>query len=277
MALVLTPAAPPIFLTTNMLRDSVTVDGVQRITATSMAAIADRIVDMDPYSTWNSSGSASDTDPQTITIPLYVANEPVVRSNIGMVALLNMNFKTFTVGLYNAGVLQYQYSVSNNTSANWIQDTTDYLWSADSVVIYVTATFAATPNVEKFLGTVIVAEVISQMTTPPAGAITRGAIENVRALTMANGSKNVTRIKRSAASHEFYTAGFKFSYMSDTELATLRTVRRNNPAFIIYPEPGDKVGEIYQCMFTPGSFKSQPTSVYKGAGNDVSFDVQEIE
>lgn len=265
-------AAPPIFLTPNYLKDSV------GITASSMQAIVDRIVDMDPYSTWNSMGSTDTENPQTIDIPIYLNTTQIIRTDIALIALLNMNFKDFTISLSSDNGLTFTdvYTITNNTERDYIIDASAAVKSANLIRIVVTTTFASTPNVEKFLGTVVVAGLLRQMLVPPAFPITRDTVENVRILTLANGNKDITYIKRSAASFEFYTGNFKFQRVTEVEMRAMREMRRENPSFIFYPEPGEKPGNMYWCMFTPNSFKESTSNICKAFGSDLTFGVQEI-
>lgn len=270
--------APPIFLTPNYLRDSKNTTLSTRITASSMQDIVDRIADMDPYATWNSAGSTDTVNPQILSIALYVNDTQTVRSDIAYIALLNMNFKDFTIALSsdNGTTFTDTYTVTGNTLKDYIIDASAAVKSANFIQIVVTTTFAATPNVEKILGTVVVAGLIRQMVAVPDMPLARGSIENVKVLTMADGSKNITYMKRSAASFEFYTGSFSFSRVTDAEVEALRNLRREYTSFILIPEPGDKTGEMFWCMFTPGSFKTSLTNSIKSYGNDVSFSVQEI-
>lgn len=277
----LTPAAPPIFLKPNYAKDSagfVFGTSTPKITVTSMQALADRLVDMDPFSTWNSAGSTDSTNPQTIGIPLYVGVTQTLRTDIALIALLNINFKDFTISLSSDGGSTFtdMYAVTNNTLSNYIIDASASVKSADYIKIYVTTTFASTPDVEKFLGTVVMSGLIRQMVAAPMFPISRGVSENVKVLDMGDGSKNITYIKRSAASFEFYNANFNFKMVTDSELTAMRALRRGYPSFIFYPEPGDKTGEMYQSMFIPGSFQSQTSHTCKNLGNDLQFGIQEI-
>ncbi len=274
----LTPAAPPIFLTPNYLKDSLNTSTSVRITTSSMQALADRIADMDPYATWNSMGSDDTTNPQSIGIGLYVNSTQILRTDIACISLLNMNFKDFTISLSsdNGATFTDVYTVTNNVERNYILDTSAAVKTANYILIVATTTFASTPNVEKFLGTVVVAGLLRQMTASPNMPMTRGSVENIKVLVMANGSKNITYVKRSVASFEFYTATLSFSNATDYELTAMREMRRDNTSFIFVPEPGDKQGDMYWCIFAPGSFKSSLSNKIKSYGNEIEFGVQEI-
>lgn len=273
MSLNLAAAAPPIFFKTNYLKDS-----VDHVTVTSMSALSNRIVDMDPYATWNSSGSTDSTNPQTIDIPIYVGTAQTLRTDIALIALLNINFKDFVVYLSsdNGATFTDTYTVTSNSLSNYIIDASAATKSANFIRVYVTTTFASTPNVEKILGAVVVTGLIYQMTTYPAHPISRDTRESVRVLQMADGSQDITYVKRSAASYEFYVSTFNFQRVSTTELDALRSLRRLYPAFIYYPEPGDRTGEIYWCMFAPGSFKAQLAHTVKSFGYNLAYTVEEI-
>ena len=276
----LTPAAPPIFLKPNYLRESAGVifgTATPKITITSNAALADRLVDMDPNATWNSTGS-SDGNTQTILIPVYVGVTQTIKTDISCIALLNNNFRTFTVELStdNGATYGTPYSVDNNTLVDYIIDTSASPVSANLVRIVATNTFTSLGSVEKKLGAVVLSGLIYQMLSRPLFPISETPIENVRVLVMADNSKNITYMKRSAASYEFYTGSFKFGHMIETEITAIRSLRRSYPAFIFYPEPGDKKGSMYYSMFSPGSFGRQMSNICKALGNDLAFSIEEI-
>lgn len=265
--------ANPIFLTKNYVnRDVVLAGGV--LTASSMQALVERVTDMDPYATWNSGGS-DDTVTETIDIALYEGITQTLRTDIALLALLNINFKSFTIQLSddNGGSFHTTYTVTDHAAENYVLDLSAGVKSAN--FIRITATTTQTADEEKVLGTVVAAGLVRQMTADPMHPMTRTAMENVKVVTMADGSQNVSYIKRSAASFEFYGASLKFEYVTDAELLAMRALRREYPTFLFYPEPYEKPGEIYLCRFN-GPFKVQNSDYYKGAGYDLSFEVREV-
>lgn len=273
MSLTLTAGAAPIFLTNNYCSPDLITAG-SKVTASAMEAIADRVVDMDPYAYWQGA-SADDTVTETLDIPLYVGLAQTVRSDIAFIALLNINLASFNILLSDDNGVSFHttYTITGNTGANYIKDISAGLKSANLIRIAAIGTIV--PNSLKKLGTVVAAGLLLQMTTVPDHPINRSDIENVKVLTMGDGSQNVTYIKRSAASFEFYNAAFQFSLMATTEIDLLRGLRRDNPAFIIYPEPGEFAGEMFYARFN-GGFKISPSNEYKGAGYDLRFTVTEI-
>lgn len=271
--MILSQGANPVFLTKNYVnRDVILAGGV--LTATSMQALVERVVDMDPYATWNSGGS-NDTVTETIDIALYEGVTQVLRSDIALIALLNINFKTFTIQLSddNGSSFHTTYTVSNHAAAQYVLDLSAGVKSANFVRI--TATTTQTANEEKVLGTVVVAGLVHQMVADPVHPMSRTTSFNVKVLTMADGSENISYIKRSAASFEFYAATFKFEYVTDAELLIFRALRREYPTFLFYPEPYEKPGEIFLCRFN-GTPKTQNSDYFKGAGYDLQFDVKEV-
>lgn len=273
MSLTLTAGAAPIFLTNNYCSPDLIAAG-SKVTASAMEAIADRVVDMDPYSYWQGA-SADDLVTETLDIPLYVGMAQTVRSDIAFIALLNINLASFNIKLSDNNGVSFHttYAITGNTGANYIKDISAGLKSANLIRIEAIGTIVA--NSLKKLGTVVAAGLLLQMTTVPDHPINRADIENVKVLTMGDGSQNITYIKRSAASFEFYNAAFQFSLMGTTEIDSLRALRRDNPAFIIYPEPGEFPGEMFYARFN-GGFKISPSNEYKGAGYDLRFTVTEI-
>jgi hypothetical protein len=265
--------ANPIFLTKNYInRDVVLAGGV--LTASSMQALAERVVDMDPYATWNSGGS-DDTVTETLDIALYEGITQVLRTDIALLALLNINFKSFTIQLSddNGSSFHTVYTVADHAAPQYVLDLSAGVKSAN--FIRVTATTTQTANEEKVLGTVVAAGLIRQMTADPVHPMARAPRNNVRVLTMADGSENISYIKRSAASAEFYGGAFKFSYVTDAELTEMKALCREYPTFLFYPEPYEKPGEIYLCRFVAPP-RVQNSDYYKGAGYDLSFDVREV-
>lgn len=273
MSLDLTAGAPVIFLSPNYCSPDLIAAGF-KVISSEMEAIADRLVDMDPYSIWQGA-NADDTVKVTIDIPLYVGNTQTVRAEIGILAILNTNLKDFNILLSddNGANFHTTYAVTGNTSANYVRDLTAATKTANLIRIEGQATIVA--NQLKKIGTVLAAEVLYQMATVPDHPINRSDIENVKALVMGDGSQDITYIKRSAASFEFYQASFKFSMVTPTEIEILRQLRRENPALVIYPEPGEFAGQMFYVRFN-GGFKMAPSNEYKGAGYDVSVMVTEI-
>jgi hypothetical protein len=273
--MILTAGAAPIFLTKNYINTDVITAKVPGIfTATTMQAIAPRILDMDPFAYWQGSVE-DDTISETVDIELYEGEAQALRTDIGLLALLNTNFKDFTVALSSDGGATFHttYTVTGNTAANWISDISAAPKSANFIRITATKTIVA--NAAKKLGTAVAAGLLKQMTAIPVNPISQDDKKNKRVLTMADGSKDISYIKRSAASNSFYSASFKFKQVTYAEILELQAMDRDNPAFLFYPEPGDKAGEIFYSHFT-SSFKITPTSDYKGAGYDLGFAVEEI-
>ncbi len=271
--MILTIGANPIFLTKNYVnRDVVLAGGV--LTASSMQALAERLVDMDPYAAWNSGGS-NDTVTEILDIALYEGVTQILRTDIALIALLNINFKSFTIQLSddNGGSFHTTYTVTNHAAAQYVLDLSAGVKSANFVRI--TATTTQTANEEKVLGTVVVAGLLYQMTADPVHPMVRANTANVKAITMADGSQNITYVKRSAASYEFFGMKLKFEYVTDAEILALRAMRRENPTFLFYPEPYEKPGEIYLCRFVAPPTE-QNSDYYKGAGYDLSFEVREV-
>lgn len=271
--MILTAGANPIFLTENYVkRDVILAGGV--LTASSMQALVERVVDMDPFATWNSAGS-DDATTETIDIALYEGSTQTLRTDIALLALLNINFKSFTIQLSDDAGSSFHttYTVTDHASANYVLDLSAGVKSAN--FIRITATTTQTANDEKVLGTVVAAGLIRQMTADPVHPMARSGRQNVKVVTMADGSENLSFIKRSAASYEFYEASIKFRYVTDAELVALQALRREYPTFLFYPEPYEKPGEIYLCRFG-GPLKVQNSDYYKGAGYDVTFEVVEV-
>jgi hypothetical protein len=270
--MILTAGAAPIFLSKNYIHKDLITLG--QYSVTSMQALLKRIVDMDPYAYWQSSGS-SDAVMETITMSTVEGNTITLHTDVGLIALLNINLKEFYIRISaDYGVSWVgEYSVVDNTLENYILDISAAPKSVNYILIGAHTTIV--PNQEKRIGTLVVAGLKKQMLNVPDFPIVRKDIENVKILQMANGSENVTRIKRSEASCSFFAATYKFSYVTYAELVAMRTFRRDNPEFLFYPEPYEKPGEIFHCRFD-GPFVEQESAQYKGAGYNLQFSVKEI-
>jgi len=261
--MILTIGANPIFLTKNYVnRDVVLAGGV--LTASSMQALAERVVDMDPYATWNSGGS-NDTVTETLDIALYEGITQTLRSDIALIALLNINFKSFTIQLSddNGSSFHTTYTVANHAAAQYVLDLSSGLKSAN--FIRVTATTTQTANEEKMLGTVVVAGLLRQMTADPVHPMTRANTANVKAITMADGSQDITYIKRSAASYEFFGMKLKFEYVTDAELLDLRALRGVGRFGIMH----NKLGIYDGRLVSAGSFNWAVTANEANSENAV--------
>lgn len=271
--MILTSGAAPIFLTKNYVNRDVLDASVPGIfTASSMQDLAERILQMDPYAYWQGS-TADDAVTETFDIELYEGEAQALRL-VGFLALLNINFKGFTVSLSDDGGVSFHtvYTETDHAAAYWRKDLSAGKKNVN--FIRIAATTTQTANDYKKLGTVIAADILLQLTTPPS-TIDPQDVENSTANVMADGSKDVTLIKHSAASFTFYGAAFKHKNVSETEMDDLKQVRRENPVFLFCPEPGDRQMEIYYCRFT-GAMKYPYSSAFKGAGRDLSYAVEEI-
>lgn len=268
----LASGAPPIFLTKNYVNRDV-VDGAGVFTVSSMDAIKERILDMDPYAYWQGA-NADDAVSEVVDIALYDGAAQVVRS-LDFLALLNINFKSFTVELSDDGGTSFHttYTETDYALSYWVKDLSAA--AKDANYIRITANTTQTANSYKKLGTVVAAGLLKQMPEPPSTPIDRNEVETAIALTMSDGSKDISYIRRSDASFTFYQASLNFRYVPAADLRELQELRRENPVFLLYPEPGDKQDEVFYCRFsTP--LKIKYSSEYKGAGHDLAFGVEEI-
>lgn len=269
----LTSGAAPIFFTKNYVNRDVLDAKVPGIfTASSMQEIADRILEMDPYSIWQGS-TADDTVTEILDIALYEGDAQALRE-LGFLALVNINFKGFTVSLSDDNGVTFHtvYTETAHAAAYWLKDLSAGKKNVN--FLRIAATTTQTANDYKMLGTVIAADLLLQLTTPPS-TIEPQDVENSVINTMADGSKDVTLMKHSATSFTFYGASFRHSNVAETEMDDLKAVRRENPVFLFYPEPGDKQMEIYFCRFN-GAIKYPYSSAFKGAGRNLSYAIEEI-
>jgi len=272
--MILTAGGAPIFLSKNYInKDVIKAGGVY--TASSNQDLLERVLEMDPYAYWNSA-TADDDDTEVIDIDLYEGMTLTTRTDIALIVLLNTNAKSFVIELSSDGgaTANTTYTVTDNALENYIIDAAAAVKSANHVRVTIYSTIV--PNEYKRLGTVVLAGFKKQMAKPPNFPTERKDQENKKVLTMGDGSENITYYKRSAASFSFYECAFVFRPLTAAEILDLRALKRANPAFLFYPEPGDKPGEIFYCRFKD-SFLEKPVASYKGAGYELKFNVTEIE
>lgn len=277
--MILTAAGAPIFLTKNYVNKDVIYaydlgDAAAVYTASSNQSLLSRVMEMDPLSYWNSA-TADDDNTEVINIALYEGRVLTTRTDIGLIALLNTNAKSFKIELSSNGGSTFHttYTVTNNALENYVIDTSSSVKSANHIRITIYSTI--TVDAYKKVGTVVLAGVLKQMTDRPNYPTVRSDRENIKVLVMGDGSENITYIKRSAASFSFYQCNFTFSPITAADILALRTFRRANPAFLFYPEPYDKPSELYYCRFD-GPFQEEPWVEYRPAGYKLSFAVTEI-
>ena len=269
--MILTPGAAPIWLTKNYFSADADLRG-GTFSTTSMGGIGKRLYDMDPFAYGLSAGSSEGT--HEIIISQLYEGYALAQRVVGLLALLNTNIANFTVYASTDGGVTWPTTlatVAGNTAVNYVLDLSASPVTMNAIKIDITNTIGAVN--EKQVGTVVLCGVLFQPARPP-DKMKRKYRDNQRIVVMADGSKDVTYIKRSPASHEFYGCQMPWSFMSDSDRDALRAVRRANPSCCLYPEPGDRAGDLFYGKFT-GDWGDEPTSQWKGAGNSLAVDFEE--
>lgn len=267
-----TPRAYPIFLTKNYFSADAYNNG-GTFSATSMAAFANRLYDMDPFAYGVSFGS-SEGVAETIISQLFEGASIATRA-VGMVALLNNNLKSFTLYGSTDGGTTWPLTLAtvlNNAATNYILDLSAGPVSMNAFKCVATNTIGAVA--EKQIGTIVLCGVLGQVKRAP-NRIVRKYLDSQRVVVLADKSEDITYFKRSPASHEFYACDIEFTYLSDVDRDMLRTVRRTNPNFCLYPEPGERPGDLFYGRFA-ADWQDQQTELYKPEGNSTTISFKEI-
>lgn len=270
MSLNLTPGAPPVFLTKNYFSGDANNYG-GTFSAGDNAALGPRVYDMDPFAFW-ASIDATDGTHQIVSSQLYEGYGLASRV-VGLVALLNINLANFVLSYSTDGGSTWTVlsTVTGNTASTYVLDLSAAPVTMNAFKVDATTTITA--NQAKQIGTIVLCGVLFQ---PSASAdkIKRTYFDNQRIVALADGSEDITYIKRSPASHEFYGCQLSFSFLSDTDIDGIRTVRRANPNCCLYPEPGDRAGDIFYGRFD-GNWSDEQATLWKGAGRNTIITFKE--
>ncbi len=275
MALTLTAGAAPIFLSKNYFSKDANVYG-GTFTVTSSSALGPRLYDMDPFAFWLSSGS-TDGDSQVLMSQLY-EGYAIAQRTVKFFAMLNTNAKNFVVeySTDNGSTWTNVVTVTGNTAPNYLYELPAEILLVSAWRVTITTTFAITglaAGGEKKVGTICVHNVLYQTSQPPE-KLKRIYYSNAKIVVLADYSEDITRTKRSPASHQFYGCELSYANLPDEDRDALRTVDRENPNFCLMPEPGDRLGDLFYGRFV-GDWQDEPTDEFKGAGNSVTLSFKE--
>ena len=270
-----TPYAYPIFLTKNYFSGDVVNYGAGTFSTTSMGGLGVRLFDMDPFAFGLSNGSAEGT-PETIISQLF-EGYALAQRVVGLVALLNINLKAFTVYGSTDGGATWPITIANetiNTATNYVVDLSGAPITINAVKVVATNVMNPAVSAEKQIGTIVLCGVLGQVQRAP-DKIVRKYFDNQRVVKLPDGSEDITNIKRSPASHELYGCDITFTYLSDADRDMMRSVRRANPNFCLYPEPGERPGDIFYGRFDK-DWQDEQTILYKAQGNSTVISFKEI-
>lgn len=274
-ALSLVAGAPPVFLSKSWVTKDVDVNGGVFV-ASKMQPLLKRIYDMDAYSIWRATGS-DDSQTETIELQLFEGNGQTTR-DIDFVALSNINFKRFKVEYSNDdGATWTIFTGADYTAANYALP--DFLISLAAPVqanrLKLTMYTTQIADQEKILGCFIAALATLQTSRPPDSAH-KAFVETVRAVTLGDGSQDVTYIRRSAASYEFYSATVNFSHLPLAERDSLRAIKRAGKPFLWVPEPAEVLRDIFLSRMEGAWTDDFTDPFFKGAGYNVAFNIREM-
>ena len=244
----LATSAFPLFASKNYINQ----DGYDygTFTASEMQSLADRIIDGDPFSYWQGS-SASDLTSVILTFSLNAGAALIARSP-DLIILQNINWKNF-IGEWSAdgitystiATLNYASGVANNALTDLIVNPADIV---NAKYLRFTVTKTQTADAKKICGGIIACAGVIQLSGGFLDYKPKYR-ENLRELTLGDGTVSREYIMRSAASYDFYAAAFSCPIVTAAELALLRGIKRGGDPFVFIPEPGDTKRDAYLCHF----------------------------
>ncbi len=266
-----TPKAYPVFLTKNYFSADSNLHGGD-FYVSSNVNLGPRLYDMDPFAYWVSSGS-SEGATEAIRCQLYEGFSNVSRA-VGLFALLNTNLKAFKAYYSTDAGVNWNLivDVSANAATNYVFDMSAVPTTMNAFLLLATNTIGAVA--EKQVGTIVLAGVQLQLARAP-DRIKRRYFDAARVVQLADYSEDITYVKRSPASHEFYGCDIYLTYLSDSDRDALRTIRRTSPNFCLYPEPGSRPGDLFYGRFT-NDWEDEETILYKSQGNTTVLSFKEI-
>ncbi len=248
MALDLTTVdAGPIFLTRSRINTQSRDFGT--FTATSMQALLRRIVDGDRESFWHSA-TGDDLTTEVLEFTVQLRSAKIARP-INFVALSGINWKNFKVE-WKAGagsfaiIPGFNFTVTENTDADIFKTFTKII--PDTYKITIDSTFAATPDVQKILGSFYPANEVLQLSRG-FQTYRKSFREKVRKQQVGNGKEFVQYRFRSAVSYEHYQADVVFNLVPRSERNILRQIKREGDPFVWIPEPITVLEDIFTCRF----------------------------
>ena len=271
----LTTEANPIFASKNYLNQDAIDYGT--FTADEMSALLPRVIDGDPFSYWQGSTS-SDLTTVVLTFSLNEGSAVVSRT-IDLIVLQNINWKNFTGQWSPDGInwttittLNYASGTADNAETDLIVNPSDITSTAKYIRFNVTKTIVA--DSKKKCGGIIICAGVLQL----AGGFEDYDIkyrESVRELEL--GDRTISReyVMRSAASYDFWGAGFTASIVTEAELLLLRQIKRAGNPFVFIPEPGENPRDAYLCHFD-GAWVHKYENPVRSIGYSIKIKVKEV-
>lgn len=272
----LTGDAKPAFLSKNYInRDSV---AAAALVVSTGDLLKHRLYANDFTAQWSSAAS-DDTITETITIGLYQGALQADRS-IDFIALMNINLKNFLLEYSaNNGATyttvtggDYQVATGNYASTNLILSLAAPI-TANKLRLSMYRTTVA--NAEKLVGG-FVAALGTFQTDRGMTAYEPERRENRRDVRMSDGSLSYGVQYRSDNSIQFYDAKAGWRFVTTAERVKFYTEKNRIEPFLWYPEPADAPLDLFLARIKPRTFKDPYSSTYKGAGYDISFELEEV-
>lgn len=283
MSLIVTPGAPPIFLEPSYINKD--ADDQAAIVASSQQNLVHRIYQMDPTAIWQGSLGASDSSTESIVIAFYVGVLAVPRT-IDSLMLLNHNLKNFVIQYSTVGPAGpwttfdgSDYSVGTADFA--LPDFINFLASPVSGVMAVQVLMYRTQPLadqNKYIGNFIATLSKFQLSNPPTRfkPIPKQRRVDVE---LADGSIDSLYFAWSDNSFTLFNLEFEFDYLdvtTTTDKSNLDSLIYSPSPFLIYPEPGDIVRNIYLGLFDPGTYIPDYNTSFKGGGRRIPFRIKQV-
>jgi len=269
MTAILTADAAPLFLTKNYL------NGFAAVIVTTGDDFKARAFDMTRGSAWTSQGFSSPS-PQTYDARFFEGSAQALRK-VNFVAILNTNAKRFSLASSDDNSIPTSIIPGFDFTGSDFSGT-DLLISLASDIdinrILLSVTEIQSGS-EVSVGDLVFGELLLQ---PALGMSTyrKRYRDNVKTITMADGSMDYTYIRRSDSSHEFYSSAVGFRGVTQAERDLLRAIKVSQDPFVFVPEPGNVPGDMFLSRISPDTYEESYVSMERSAGYGISFGVEEI-
>jgi hypothetical protein len=279
MGLVLTPGAPPIFLSAPLVNKS--ADAAGQIVATSMQALVHRVYQLDPTAPWVGSLGASDAVTEQITMGLYSGSMQIA-SAVDSVIVLNHNLNNFLIeyctnyvpgvgGAAGTGTWQTLANVVGQGGADYYAPLAVPIANVNGVRLTMYSTSPA--NQQKQVANLIVALSTFQMSVPPSKlrpSYRQGRVD----VQLADISQDTSYFLWSDNSFTMTDHEIEIDFAnvySANDKANFDALFFQPSPFLIYPEPGDNKRGIFLCVFDPKSYTPGYSSQWKNGGRKIPF------